>query len=324
MLKANQKIILDKFKDEDAKELKQLFIDYPYKNFQLKNIGIDKNRMVDYLIDTISGKDIFNYSAYQLDKLKAFISLRKLNMLSKFFDYSIYSIRHFLKSNDNEKDPQLLLNYALSSMLDADVITSKVASDDISIIHSLETNSFNFVGNQIDLILNLNEYNIDKSIDENNISLVKEDELSDVLRIIEMVHTKNPYAYDPNFDNDLVKKLYQKITVDAAKEKSYKIFVYKINSKIIGFITMKYNYNFSAYSKKKCASLDFIGVDKNEAFKGLGVQLNIYVLNMLKSEGYDICAVKTLSDNYSALRICNKLGFKITGSSLLFHKWRDK
>lgn len=321
-MKQNPSIRLDKYKDADAPELKKLFIDYPYKNFQLANIGIDKNRMVDYLIDTISGEEIFNFSAYHLEKLKSFISLRKLKVLSDFFGYSIYSIRHFLKQNQDEKATQLLLNFAVSCMQDANVITSKVASDDINIIHSLEENSFNFVGNQIDLILNLEDYSILEGIDEKNISLVTEEELPGVLNIIEMVHTKNPYAYDPYFDNNKVKKLYQKITIDAFKNKTYKIFVYKLKNKIIGFITLKYNYNFSSYSKKKCASVDFIGVDKSNAFKGLGSQLNAFIVNLLKKENYDICAVKTLSDNYSALRICNKLGFKITASSLLFHKWR--
>lgn len=322
--RVSEEITLEKFKKMHLPKLKTLFIKYPFKNYQLDSIGINKKKMVAYLLGTISGKNIYNFSTLKKENLLGFISLRKLNYLTEHFNFSIHSIRHFLYSKAFQNKCPLLLNYALSNLKGVDVVTSKVASDDIVTIHSLEDNDFNFVGNQIDLILNLKYYKIKSGIDTHKFSIMKKNDLNSVLGIIERVHTINSYAYDPNFNNEAVVRLYQKVTKNSFENNNFITFVYKFRKKVIGFVTIKFNDVFSKHSNKKCASLDFIGVDNKNSGKGIGSKLNSFAINYLKNNNFDICAIKTLSDNYYALRICNKLGFKITSSSLLFHKWMKK
>lgn len=322
--KFSDEIRLEEFKKQYLPQLKKFFLKYPFKNYQLNNIGINKKNMVKYLISTIYGREINNFSALEEDTLLGFISLRKLNYFSEMFGYYIYSIKHFLYDKKFKTNCQLLLDYSLLAIKNIDVVTCKIASDDISTIHSLEDSEFNFVGNQIDLILNINDYAPIQNIDKKNISIAKKEDLPQILKIIGKVHTKNPFIYDPYFDNNKVIKLYCELMKDSFLNDDFIIFVYKSNKKVIGFISVKFNKFFSKYSNKKCASLDFIGVDNQNSEKGIGTQLNICALNYLKNNSFDICAVKTLSDNYSSLRICSKVGFKITSSSLLFHKWITK
>ncbi|HOK40167.1 MAG TPA: GNAT family N-acetyltransferase [bacterium] len=314
----------DIFKKKYLEQLKKFFIHYPYKKYQLSTIGISKRKMTEYLLTTIEGEETFNFAAIAKTKLVGFITLKKLFFLSNIFGYNIFSMKHFLYDNSFKEKSKLLLNYSIAEKKEIDVITCKVASDDITTIHILEDNNFNFVGNQLDLILDLTKYKKNYEYEKKYIREAKRDDFKEIYKIIKKVHTKNPYIYDPNFDNNDVVKLYCKILEYHLNDELYKIFVYEKENQVIGFITIKLNVIFSKYAGKNCVSLDFIGVQNNYQNKGIGSQLNAFSLDYLKANNYEICAVKTLSDNYYSIYICSKFGFKITSSNLLFHRWIKK
>lgn len=127
--------------------------------------------------------------------------------------------------------------------------------------------------------------------------------------------------YDPLIPRSISQSLYQRLVANCFDQPHFRVFVARRQGEVKGFIAAKINEKFSNVVGRKCGSLDFIGVVPESRSRGLGAALNNEALFHLSDEGVQFVAVRTLASNYAALGNCYKTGFKVTSSSLHFHRW---
>jgi len=99
------------------------------------------------------------------------------------------------------------------------------------------------------------------------------------------------------------------------------VFVAGKPGDVQGFIVGKINVNFSNVVGLRCGSLDFIGVRPEFRRKGIGEALNCAALGWMASMGVTFAGVRTLASNYPALKTCLASDFRISSTSLHFHRW---
>jgi ribosomal protein S18 acetylase RimI-like enzyme len=142
-----------------------------------------------------------------------------------------------------------------------------------------------------------------------------------VLEIVEDTHVHNRFAYDPIIREDLARSLYRRLVENCFDQPQFTVLVARSLGTVEGFIISKTNETFFQVVGKKTGSLDLIGVRPAARNRGLGAELNRAALHRLAQDGVAYAAVRTLANNYPALRITFKTGFAITSTSLHFHRW---
>lgn len=312
---------LDKEDLDASPELDALFIGYPFKAFQLKQLNIPRKKMLAYLKSGL--KDDQVQSAYLTEdgRLVGLISVRYLPWLSGHFKANMFSLQHLLTSGKEPGYFQNMIRYLLDQMEDIDFLDCRVAAGDISAIQALENSGFRFVGNEVFLVRSLLKDPVEESYQHPECIPCPEDMHSQVFDLAARTHFHNRYMYDPEVEPEEAEAIYQRYLSGLAFTYDYHCLIKVHQGRVEGFIFYKFNQRLSEMVGGRYASLDFIGVDHAAQNKGLGDALNQAALWDLAQHGATHVVVRTLGSNYPALRICHKVGFKITSSDLHFHHW---
>jgi len=183
-----------------------------------------------------------------------------------------------------------------------------------------------------DILIKFNGKLIDKKIVYEKKIQIKEESLpfvSEGINIFEYINKKptveleqlayisgrySRFKLDNNFEENDFKRLY-KIWLERSlsKEIADRVFVVKQNSKIIGFITLKYNENIG--------DIGLLAVDSYVQGKGYGkLLIQRCLLDLLKKEIYTI-NVSTQLDNKDACVFYEKCGFKTKSITNIYHFW---
>lgn len=123
------------------------------------------------------------------------------------------------------------------------------------------------------------------------------------------------FKKDENFVNNEFERLYIKwITNSVVDKKSLVVFIYELDNKILGFVTV---------DKKSDthASIGLIAVELNSRGQGIGVKLLDQAKNYLLKNGFQKLSLVTQGDNIPALKLYQKAGFYIEESSFTYHIW---
>ena len=126
------------------------------------------------------------------------------------------------------------------------------------------------------------------------------------------------FKKDVNFKNNEFERLYIKwITNSVVDKNSLVVFIYELDDKILGFVTV---------DKKSDthASIGLIAVELNSRGQGIGVKLLNQVKRYLLNNGFQKLSLVTQGDNIPALKLYQKAGFYIEESSFTYHIWNTK
>jgi ribosomal protein S18 acetylase RimI-like enzyme len=298
----------------------QLFYQYPYKDFQLHQLGIPKDSMASILKDSLAGEKVFSFALWQEDQIVGILSARYLPWISGQFGANMYSLQHMLTDNKDSNYYHTMLSYITGQIDDLDFLDCRVATGDINAIQALEGYGFRFVGNEVFMVSSLRQPS--SSYEEDQGCVPCSAQLREkVMDLAIRTHAHNRYMYDPHIPRQEAMKIYGKYMADFAFGPDYRSIVKVDGERVLGFLFYKYNRALSQKVGGKYASLDFIGVDTEVRNKGIGEELNRAALWDLAREGADHVVVRTFGNNYPAIRICQKVGFQITASDLHFHLW---
>ncbi|AFM22875.1 GNAT family N-acetyltransferase [Desulfomonile tiedjei] len=308
----------DPSRDEEAKEL---FAFYPHKDFQLLSMGVQKDRMAHYLAGTLADPNTQSICLRDNGRLMGLIALQALPWMSQHFGLRMYAVRHLLSRSDGPLEHARLLRFVMEELPEVDFLDCRVAVDDIYSAHALELCGFRYVGTEVFMGRHLAN-DVAPSLPAGiELDFCRPSERQEVLDIVEATHVHNRFAYDPMIHTAIAKSLYCRLVENCFRTDQFGVMVARSRKGVEGFITFKTSENFSRTVGIRAASLDFIGVRPERRNKGLGVALNHAALSHLGQNGAEFAAVRTLASNYPALQILSRSGFKVTSSSLHFHKW---
>lgn len=123
------------------------------------------------------------------------------------------------------------------------------------------------------------------------------------------------FKADANFVNNEFERLYLKwIKESINKTIADKVVVYKKDSnKCIGFITLKFNEDFS--------EIGLIAVDEGSRGKGIGKTLLSYAAYITQEMGLQKIEVVTQHENHPAVGLYKKCGYGIISKKYIYHLW---
>lgn len=302
-------------------EARRLFMEYPHKDFQLKSMKISKEGMADYLGNSLQLADTQSICMRANGKLVGLISLKSLPCMSEHFGMKMYAVPHLLAGFEGPLVRARLLRYVMEELREVDFLDCRIAADDVYAARALEAVGFRYVGTEVYLG---REIGGDEPFDppaDFEIAECSRADCEEVFEIVESTHLHNRFICDPLIQDHQARSLYRKLVDNCFNQSQFTTLIARRNGEVQGFIISKINETFSKIAGKKTGSLDFIGVRLDSQNRGLGAYLNRAALQGMARQGVQYVGVRTLANNYPALRITFKTGFAITSTSLHFHRW---
>ncbi len=307
---------------EDLAGVEELFLGYPYKDFQLRQLGIVKKNMVAFLKTTLEGPEVSSICLKEEGRVVGLISAKHLPWLSKTFGARMYTLQHLLTADRPAGYYQTMLHYLLEMMPQIDFLDCRVAGGDIAAIQALENSGFRFVGNEVYLARNLRGQEVPAEWAQTGCEPCPQRMRDQVMELVRQTHFHNRFMYDPEVPAQQAAQIYQRYLSGVAFDSDFRSQVRLEGDKVKGFILYKFNTGLSQIVHGRYASLDFIGVATGDQNGGVGESLNQAAIWDLKQSGVTHVVVRTFGTNYPALRIVHKIGCKITSSDLHFHFWQ--
>lgn len=313
--------------DFTKEQIQNIFSSYPYKDFQLKNLGISKDEMSEYLWSTLQvNHDSFILIQFEDDKITGFMKAVPNNFVKKHLKLNSWSIRHLLFAEDVTEEKRLgLVKNSLEELkaAGAHFIDIKIAPNDNLLLKILQNVDFNTVGVTANCLIN-KQPELCREVDCGKLevrSAIDED-IGEIHELVKANHKHNHYYYDPRIQISQVKMLYGNLVSKTVNMDNADTLVARDETGVLrGVVTYKTKPALTNFSSKNLASLDFIAVDSNYRCKGLGDILNRSALKKIYDNSIDTVVVRTMVSNYQALRVLQKLNMKITSSDIVLHKW---
>lgn len=302
-------------------EVRDLFTEYNFKDYQLSYMGVPKDRMADYLESTLKSENTHSITLRGEDRIVGLIALQSLPWMSKHFGLRMYAVSHLLANSHGPLFRARLLRYVVEELPEVDFLDCRVAVDDVFAAHALEVCGFRYVGTEMYMGQRLTLKDPPEPHPEFEITPCRIQDREQVLRIASETHIHNRFVYDPVINTAAAKSLYRRLVENCFDSKHFSVLVARDGDLVQGFIVSKLNPAFSKVVGMMCGSLDFIGVRPESRSKGLGGALNDWALYDMVQEGAQYAAVRTLGSNYPAMGTCYKTGFRVTSTSLHFHRW---
>ncbi len=302
-------------------EVRQLFKEYPHKDYQLRTMGVFKDRMAAYLERTLRAPGVQSICLRDDGRLVGLVALQSLPWMSEHFSMKMYAVPHLLAKSDGPLVRARLLRYVIEELREVDFLDCRIAVDDVFSAQALETCGFRYVGTEVYLGQMLGTYEHPPPLSGLEIRNCERADRRQVLEIVEATHVHNRFVYDPLIDAGLARSLYRRLVENLFEDHQFKISVARSKGAVEGFIISKINTTFAEVAGVKSGSLDLIGVRPETRNRGLGAQLNRVALSDMARCGVQFAAVRTLASNYPALKITARTGFSVTSTSLHFHRW---
>ena len=133
-----KELCIQPLSEADLPEVENLFLGYPYKDFQLRQMDIPKARMVKFLQRSLQAKAARSACLREDDRLVGLISAVHLPWMSGLFGANLYTLQHFLTEGKGPGYFQNMLRYFIDQIADVDFIDCRVASGDVNAVQALE------------------------------------------------------------------------------------------------------------------------------------------------------------------------------------------
>ncbi|MHA6280382.1 GNAT family N-acetyltransferase [Salinimicrobium sp. CAU 1759] len=151
-----------------------------------------------------------------------------------------------------------------------------------------------------------------------NISLYKDSYPgADLIALAQLAGHHTRFYLDPNISKEKYNELFKNWTVKSVqKEMASHVLVYKMDSKIVGFATIKKDVEYP--------QIALLAVDPMVEGKGVAFALFLSIEKILLDEGYEFVTGVTHAKNRKALALYYRLGCQGNKIEYGYHFWRKK
>ncbi|MFX0134634.1 MAG: GNAT family N-acetyltransferase [Candidatus Hodarchaeota archaeon] len=311
-------------KKDDLQLIKVLIDNYEFKPYSEYSF-VSQTQLYKYIqyqvIDFLNQKNNIAILVEEGVKPLGFGCFNILTWDSQILDIKMARLLYLISKENKLILKKHLLSYILTESLNRNIkyLTCRINTRDFSILHLLGHHqfvvdevlvklSFNFKQNltkDYELTCNIQEYH---------------DKYFESIKEITYDNYANRLLFDPKFSEQKIRKLYSKWAENCCKGRSDKIFVAERENKCVGFIACNILKSPSEIFDKKIGFIDLIIVDRYSQGLGIGYALLYAALNWF-SNMVDIVELGVRVDNYPALNMYQKAGFKVISSNFTLHKW---
>lgn len=291
-----------------------LFFNYPYKEFQLKSLGLDPKLMAQYY----SSRAEKAKNKYTSEHPFGLATLSPFSDFSKLFNKAFFLLDNFISEGGESGYLKLAAQFTAKGS-QADFIIAKIPVDASDSTRALLSSGFYYVCSEAVFSADITKL---PPIETKGFENARKSTLADLPILTEIsksTHLDIRYYFDPFFDKQVIKEYYASLLEQSLNSTSQDIFSYEEGGKVLGFITVIYNKALSDFTGQKYGSLDYIAVDSSAQNKSIGYILNNFALYQLKEMGYRYISVKTMGSNYRAIRLLQKNSFQLTSQNTILH-----
>ena len=307
------------------KEIDYLISSYPYKKEIWAHQKVSPEQVSNFhqqqIRKIVSGNSDF-YQWMDGDTLKGFFILQKSEWPSTMLKRNVVRVDYPLYWNEVslEEWAQILSEIPkLSAKFNPEILDIKIDSSDLNSFWGLSRNGWYWLGLSIILGLDtkvLDNHYIEKyTVREGSVIKIRDclnDDLPHIKAIAHKSHERNHYLNNPAIPEDIKNDIFPKWLEKCFNGLASKIMVAEHEGEIAGFITLMHNRSFSKIVGREFGIVDFVAVSPEFQGEGIGGKLMIAGMNYL-NETSSYIMLRTMHDNYGAIKFYQKLGFTIIG-----------
>ena len=253
--------------------------------------------------------------AYISNKPVVLVLIQEMPFEMNIFDIKIKKIDFFSVIMDYQNDLEIknsILDWAFQNILKKEVtIHSRANISDFSTIHALESHSFKVMDTLLEFYKDIRGHRT-IMVAEKNIHIHKYSStmLDDLISIAENAFNSGRYHSDPVL-HDKAKDVYKNWIINSCSGRADEVLVAKFENQVVGFITCNI-YRDSLPIKR--GVIELIAVKQECQGMGIGSRLIDATLNWFNDK-VDFVEIGTQANNYAAINLYSKKGFKTCPSS---------
>jgi hypothetical protein len=290
--------------------------------------GISRNSIKNYIVEDLRNslnKNSLILLAEEGNNIVGLLNAGKSEWDSKHFEVNIGNIRHLFTAGtyfERRQRTEQMLSY-LKKKIVFDLLITKSHTEDTSLIHGLESNSFQLMDTLVTYFFDFKNQ-ISNFQETCKIEPLK-DETSELKKLAKESFSETRVATDHfhadhRLDESKSDSLYEDWVENASRDKQGVVLVAKMDNRVVGFTTCNINYALNRYSSIKVGSLILSAVSPEYRQAQVYTSMIQAGLRWL-SDKVDIADLGTHIGNYSVQRAWSRLGFRIVRSQHTWHKW---
>lgn len=325
---------------QDLPEIKKVICIYPFLPYRQIE-GLSREALGDFLLqelrDTLTSGWVV--ALKQAGRLRGLISLKELPWDSSAFGLRMGKIVHVVGPIDYKESLSIfkvLVPFILQKSRDLGIehLSLRVDTDDLAIIHGVEEAGFRLMDSIVTSIFDLKKGVSPvrsprlrrgshlRRLTSNGVKIrpYEEKDLEGLREMTRGLFKFGRFHTDPNLPDKACEELYVKWIERDTGGYADTILLSEQNSQITGFIACLINEDFNRHFGTNLGTIDLFGVRAQSQGRGVGTHLIRAALEWFKGK-VDLMRSGTMIKNYPAIRIYQKVGFKIVGTNFSFHKW---
>ena len=310
-------------------QAKEIYQAYTYKNYQQKIEKLTPDQLsslYDFFSEGFVKEEVKSLFV-ENGRTVGICSVKPFNILNPILNTHSFLVRDFYASQQLSHQKRLhvyskLIEFFEQNLPKKNFISARIPSDDSAAVEILCKSNFRYITSETLFYKPISE----KLQDEAETSEVahirpfRDEDLPSVKAIASENHDISKFHCDQTFDNKQTEAIYLSTLEQSLKSPRHHIFVHEKNNEIGGFVTVIKNQILSKKLGTGYGSLDYICVKREIRKKGVGLALNSAGIQYLKKSGCKNLYVKTLSHNYSAIKLLTKSGFSSVSHALILHR----
>jgi dTDP-4-amino-4,6-dideoxy-D-galactose acyltransferase len=178
-----------------------------------------------------------------------------------------------------------------------------------------ESNNFRLVDTRVEFKLKIENLPIEQQFDKEIKVISLGHQINNELLMISDKNINNTRFYnDTNFDQNLVKEMYQIWIKKSCNDPFSTVVIAEINNRIVGFITFKHGH-------EEITTIGLVAIDKNYQRLGIGKSIMNECIHLCYKQKKTRISVATQLNNQPAIKFYERFGFKVLKKSNWYHKW---
>jgi ribosomal protein S18 acetylase RimI-like enzyme len=320
-----------RLKDGLPSDLRDLFLAYPFKRYQMSFQGTSHEGLADYHLNQTErewqrsgaggGWIAIAKGKTHRSRTLAFGRLMRSPWHCEVLGREIYRLRPFLYRPEREAAAGELIAVAVRRFRRAggELLEVRVDPSDLVAEKALIKAGFHPLGTSVKLSVKSSDLRLTRRKSRAGVEIepVEESDLRPLRDIVRKAHVTSHYFNESSFDARKVRTMFVRWVERCARGLADEVLVARTEGKVQGFVTLMVNRGIADFIGHRIGVIDFVAVHPAAQGQGIGSALLAAGLRRLRRTA-PILEIRTELDNYPAIRTYSKLGFQLTSADRLW------
>jgi RimJ/RimL family protein N-acetyltransferase len=313
---------------DGVSELFPLVEAYPYKPYSQYtrfSFGVLSEGFLKEIQDIAARPENYIIAVKENHRPVALCIARKAGVESEVFHKKIYAITHLISEGsyiDSVSRKQKMLRFfARHYMSGIGMVSCRANSEDLSTIHALEKESYNYMDSLVTYTYDLKQQRPERNAPSYLIRPVQKKDGDPLKKIVRNSQFMDRFHNDPHISREQSDRLYETFIGNAMNGiGADTVLVAECDDKVVGFNTIENQDRLYSPCGIHIGSFVLNAVAPEHRNRGIYSNLMNESLDYLEGRA-DLAEIRTHSGNFPVHRVLPRIGFRLSLSQLTFHAW---